>query len=191
MIGRFFRSAGPQVLIALVASAAMAAPSSAQSSAGRADTTTRAKVDTVWVNGDTARQTPGMQEFEARRKLGTGYYLTAKQIAAQRDRSFADIIVTRFPGLRVIGSGRLGVQYLASTRGEGVGALASTNGMVPCYVHVYVDGTYLNDSEISWINARDVAGVEFYDGTRTPAAYRRSGNGCGALLIWTNSSAAN
>lgn len=184
MFGRFMNSTGPQVLVALVAAAAFAVPSHAQSAAGRADTA-RAKVDTVWVDGDTTVQTPGMKEFEARRKLGTGYYLTADQIAAERDRSFADIVVTRFPGLRVIGSGRLNVQYLASTRGEGVGALASTSGLVPCYVHVFVDGTYIFDSEISWINPRDIAGVEYYDGTRTPAAYRRSGNMCGAMLVWT------
>lgn len=191
MIGRFINSTGPRVLVALVAAAAFAAPSSAQSSAGRADTAIRTKIDTVWVDADTTPQTPGMREFEARRKLGTGYYLTARQIAAELDRSFADILVTRFPGLRVIGSGRLNLQYLVSTRGEGVGALVSTSGMVPCYIHVFVDGTYLNDSEISWINARDVAGVEYYDGTRTPAAYRRSGNGCGALLVWTKSSSGD
>lgn len=182
MIGRFLRIAARPGFAAFVAAIAFVAPATAQKTVGHADTTAaKAAADS-----DSTSLSPGMIGFEARRKLGVGYYLTAAQIQARHNRSFAQIVTSSFPGLDVVSDPYSNLQYLTSTRGQGPGALASSNGPVPCYVHLFVDGTYMGDSEISWIDPRNLDGVEYYDGTQIPATFVKPGAGCGALLIWTS-----
>lgn len=127
--------------------------------------------------------------FAERRKVGTGYYLTAAQIGALHDRSFGELIESRIPGLRMVIDPHSQYEYLASTRGQGPGALVAPGGVAPCFIQVFVDGTHLFDSEVSWVDPRNLNGVEYYDGTRVPASFRWPGAACGALLLWTTSGA--
>ncbi|HEU4988673.1 MAG: hypothetical protein KGL93_02465 [Gemmatimonadota bacterium] len=173
--------------IGLGAAAAVAAMTLAASAAATGAGAQKASVhpDTVSASADTNYQSEGMQEFERRRKLGGGWYLTRRDLHRDRDHSLGDIITMHFPGLRTVYGEHLGMQFLVSTRGEGPNALVSNTGPSLCYVQVFVDGAFIIDSDISWINPDNVAGVEYYDVTRTPPAYRRSNGECGVLLVWS------
>ena len=166
------------VAIAFLATGALVSPASAQQRPKtKPDTTVAAAADTGF-------QTVGMQEFEARRKLGGGYYLTSRQLIAQQNQSLADIIATKFPGVRMVYGQHLSSQYLVSTRGEGPDALLASGGVSLCYLQLFVDGSFVTDPDLSWIRPTDVSGVEMYDGTRVPPAYRRPNSQCGVVLVW-------
>ena len=163
--------------------AAATTPAGAQQAAAHPDTAAA-----VAAAPDTIFQTAGMQEFEARRKRGAGYFLTGDQLRHDRDRPLGDIVTAHIPGLRTVYGAHLNSQYLVSLRGEGPNALVSNAGSSLCYVQVFMNGSFIVDGDISWINPNDVAGVEFYDVTRTPPAYRRPNGQCGVLLVWSRSS---
>ncbi len=179
MFRRSVIGAAAAVGTALCIAAMPAQPAGAQSPPVRKDTAAAV------APADTGFQTVGMQEFEARRKRGGGRYLTWAQMRGERDRSLGDILVAHFPGIRLVYGPHLDAQYLVSTRGEGVNALIANGGTSLCYLQVFVDGSFIVDGDISWINPNDVAGLELYDGTRTPPAYRRAAGECGALLVWS------
>ena len=169
------------VATALTFSAAAIAPAGAQQGKSPPDTARAAAA----APPDTMFQTAGMQEFEARRKRGAGYFLTGAQLRHDRDRPLGDIVAAHIPGLRIVYGDHLNSQYLVSLRGEGPNALSSNSGSSLCYVQVFINGSFVVDGDISWINPNDVAGVEFYDVTRTPPAYRRPNGQCGVLLVWS------
>lgn len=168
------------------AAAAFAVPAGAQKATAQTDTTHAAKA-----SDDTVFQSEGMQEFEARRKRGAGYFMTHAQLRRNLDRPLAEIVATHFPGLRMVYGPHLDSQYLVSLRGEGPNALVANGGTSLCYVQVFVDGTFIIDGDVSWINPNDVAGLEFYDATRTPPAYRRADGQCGVLLVWSRTGGGN
>jgi hypothetical protein len=189
MMRRFGVGAATGLAVAFAAVAALAAPAGAQRSRPQSppSPTTRLASDTAMTDttaSDTTLQSPGMQEFQTRRRDGGGYYLTARQLARQQDRSFGDILTTNFPGLSLAYGANLVTEYVVSTRGQGPNALVA-NGVNPlCYLQVFVNGAFIVDGDISWIRASDVDGVEMYDYTRTPPAYRRPNGVCGVLLVW-------
>jgi hypothetical protein len=66
-----------------------------------------------------------LREFEARRLIGVGKYLTAADLEREKDRSFGVVAATRFPGLSVVHDGD-GRPHIASMRGScGVGGTPS------------------------------------------------------------------
>jgi len=63
-----------------------------------------------------------LRDFDARRRLGLGKYLTIDQLEKEGNRDFGNVAMTRFPGLRVVHDGD-GRPHIASTRGScGVGS---------------------------------------------------------------------
>ncbi|MGH7668468.1 MAG: TonB-dependent receptor plug domain-containing protein [Gemmatimonadaceae bacterium] len=163
---------------------AIAVPAGAQKASLRADTAAHVAAAAP----DTDVQSGDMQEFELRRKQGAGYFITRAQLSRDRDRPLGDILTAHIPGVRVVYGAHLNSRYLVSLRGEGPNALVSDGGTSLCYVQVFVNGSYIVDGDISWINPDDVAGIEFYDVTRTPPAYRRPDGSCGVLLVWSRAS---
>jgi len=66
-----------------------------------------------------------LRDFDARRQLGLGKFLTADQLEKEKDRSFGVVAMSRFPGLAVIHDGD-GRPHIASLRGScGVGSSPS------------------------------------------------------------------
>ena len=66
-----------------------------------------------------------LREFDARRQLGIGKFLTAEQLEKESNREFGVVAMTRFPGLAVIHDGD-GRPHIASLRGScGVGSSPS------------------------------------------------------------------
>lgn len=66
-----------------------------------------------------------LRDFDARRRLGIGKFLTADQLEKEKDREFGVVAMSRFPGLAVIHDGD-GRPHIASLRGScGVGSSPS------------------------------------------------------------------
>lgn len=68
---------------------------------------------------------PRLRDFEMRRAIGLGRYLTAEDLARDGTRPFGIVAMTRFPGLRYV-TDTDGRPHIASTRGTcGVGVSPS------------------------------------------------------------------
>lgn len=66
-----------------------------------------------------------LRDFEARRRIGLGRYLTIDQLEKESNRDFGVVAMNRFPGLRVVHDGD-GRPHIASMRGScGVGSSPS------------------------------------------------------------------
>jgi hypothetical protein len=126
-----------------------------------------------------------LSEFETRRSLGTGRFLTEPELAAVANSDLGRLIAERFPGLLAVSGATGQGTYLFSTRGGSVKGKASNASRCP--IQVYRDGMRSGApqeaTDLSDLKPQELSGVEFYNESSTPAEYR-SGNVCGVLLIW-------
>jgi hypothetical protein len=130
----------------------------------RASTT----LEPVAINGQ--RLTPAMQEFEERRKLGFGHFITQAEIEKRNPVALSDML-NGIPSVLVGPTGVIGNLRL--------------NG---CPFQIYVDGVKLPIGSIDNIAVpKEVAGIEIYIGAATiPLQYKSpSGSFCGVILLWT------
>jgi Carboxypeptidase regulatory-like domain/TonB-dependent Receptor Plug Domain len=127
------------------------------------------KLDTVTVKGE--RLTPALQEFESRRKLGVGHFITQAEIDRQNPLLLSDLLVM-VPSVRVGSNGGWPVNIRSG-----------------CGFAVYLDGVRLPTG--SGFNdiapPKEIAGIEIYSGAATiPVQYKPiSGSFCGVILLWT------
>lgn len=71
------------------------------------------ELKTVEVKAETPLR---LRDFEMRRTIGTGKYLTADQLDKDQNRPFGIVAMTKFPGLRLV-TGADGRPHIASVRG--------------------------------------------------------------------------
>lgn len=170
-------------------------------------------IDTVRVLGD--RVPARLQEFEARRRLGLGRYLTSVQLDREGGRDFVNVVASHFPGVQVhtgldgrryivsgrgscgsplpshpvprLGLGALGPRGSSSGGGEAQGATAmlSSCDNPDCPVRVYLDDLDLGEMDIDIVQTWDLAAVEYYTSSSVPIKYATSGAGCGVMLLWS------
>ena len=155
-------------------------------------------LDTLRVTA--ARVPRRLQEFDWRRRIGVGRYLTDRQLDSVASRDFQTVMTERFPGLQVISIGT-GRRILASTRGGcggdpsrlvnqygGKGSSGGGSGCqnsAPCPVIVYLDGADQGEADLDILRTWDLAGIEYYSGSQVPVQYRISGASCGVMLLWS------
>lgn len=73
----------------------------------------------------TAPSSINLRDFEMRRRIGSGKYLTAEELQRDSNRPFGVVAMTRFPGLQLVYDGD-GRPHISSTRGScGVGVSPS------------------------------------------------------------------
>ena len=141
-------------------------------------TTTLSKVQ---VKADATVDDMRLAEFNERRTLGFGRFLTQDVFEKADGRRLSDVLSSRIPGLR------------SASRG---GAMASTRGVLsfrdqrPCFVQVIVDrmirynGTQ-SPFDVNTIEPATIAGIEYFTTSQTPAQFNNTGTPCGTLVIWT------
>lgn len=117
-------------------------------------------------DGPAAPRTKRLAEFEERRRIGQGRFLTADVLNANDDLQLADLLRLRIPGFANARDGRF-----------------SALGKNAC-MHVYLNGLS-SPSALEGFHAHDLMGVEFYDATTAPQQYRQSLSSCPVLLLWT------
>lgn len=116
-----------------------------------------------------------MSEFEDRRKLGFGHFITAEDIEKRNATFLADVIRT------VLSVG-------ISERTPGVQIAYNMRAMGGCAFQIYLDGirmpTPTNLAQLP--PPRDLAGIEIYSGPATiPLQYKSGNANCGVMLLWT------
>jgi hypothetical protein len=130
----------------------------------------------------TAKRTASLDRvgFSQRQKNGMGYYLGPDQIQSMHPQYLTDVL-RRVPGLRVSSSGS-GGDVVTSSRG--VSSLSGGD----C-VQYYLDDMPWQSAEPgdinNFVNGNEIAAVEVYQGSTTPAQYTRAGGGCTTIVLWT------
>jgi len=110
-----------------------------------------------------------MADFERRRALGIGQFVTREDIEARRPREVSDLF-RAVPGVRVVPD-RRGDAHLV-VRGR-------------CAPDLYVDGVsaYEGMSLDLMLHPDDVEGIEVYTTASAPPQYARAA--CGVVIVWT------
>jgi hypothetical protein len=130
------------------------------------------KVEADWIP-------PKMRDVDTRRKQGIGRFLNEVDLERDKDRDFATVMTTRFPGLTTTGDTQ-GHRYLITTLGA-----ASFSGVAACYVTLYLDDLEIPREEQYMIRTWDLAAVEYYTASQVPARYRTKSYKCGVMLLWS------
>jgi len=162
---------------------------------------------------DTVRVTdrkilPRMEEFESRRKMGIGRFMTDSALRDDRSQSMQWVLASRFPGIQV--------------RDHGIEAMEPSGfvGDMSCPVLIYVDGIKVSDVSrekaiqasiqrlagggggkgtlvpqpetphreifpLDNLRPDSLAGVEVYSRTTAPVQYKPLGTYCKVVLLWT------
>ncbi len=137
---------------------------------------------------DTVRvaETPsmrGLQEFEARRRMGIGRFITDSILRDDRTHS-VQLILTRIPGLFV---DRNGVTTMLPTAFPAPGKPKPAH----CPVAIYLDGFQVKDTpnpstvDLEKFHTDDLAGIEVYSDNSAPVQYRPRGDYCRVVLLWS------
>ncbi len=139
-------------------------------------------LDTVRVLG---RWVPArLAEFEQRRRMGIGRFLTDSALEREGNRSVALVLSMRFPGIRAAPDPDSPGHYaLQSTRVNTLLPHDASKFSAVCKVDVYLDGILYN--EYDSLFPTDLAGVEFYTMGTAPPQYRRGTGACQVMLLWS------
>lgn len=129
-------------------------------------------LDTVMVKEK--RTSMKMAEFEQRRKAGFGHFMTQAEIDTHNSAYASDLLQT--------------IPFMAVRRDTRTNRSFAVSERRGCVMPVFLDGvampTPFDLDELP--SPRELAGIEVYSGPATiPLLYKRSGNNCGILLIWT------
>jgi hypothetical protein len=124
-----------------------------------------------------------MEDFEGRRVMGFGRFVTRAELLRNRGRTLDGILRSRVPGLRYLN--QQGKVVAASVRESSI-----RGG--PCFVNVVVDGVlrYAGGTQAPLFDLRSleasmIAGIEYYTVASLPAQFNLPGSApCGSLLIW-------
>jgi hypothetical protein len=124
-----------------------------------------------------------MLEFESRRKLGLGEFMTNEEIA-QRNSVFATELFRKFLSVNVSPSRTTSItQYFALSRREG-----GNPTLGACPMQVYLDQVPLpNPFNLDLLpSPKEIVGIEVYPGSATiPPQFNGYNRGCGIILVWT------
>jgi hypothetical protein len=132
----------------------------------------------VTVTGGATRRALGLRDFDARRAIGNGIFVTREEIAARNTTRLTDVLQNR-RGIRVVRL-RSGV--------SGVRFAAYSHGRANCSPNVWVDGQWARGLEVDEIPANEVEAIEVYETLGSvPFEFTPQGAGipCGTIVIWT------
>jgi len=137
-----------------------------------------------------------LAEFEERRQVGIGKFLTADVFQNADGRPPSSIIQAYVAGVRIFQSN--GRRILASARGQGPSPRANESFQKApkgCLMQIVMNGiplyTGLDSQEVfdfDALNSLDIIGFEWYSVANTPSRYAGTTGGassCGTVIIWT------
>lgn len=133
------------------------------------------------------RQSIRMAEFEGRRRLGFGEFMTREEIM-KNPSVFATELLRRFKTINVSPNYEVGPipAYYALSRREG-GSILGTGGGY-CAMQVMLDGFALpTPFDLSQLpSPKELGAIEVYNGPATlPPQFGGGDRRCGMVLIWT------
>lgn len=131
-------------------------------------------IDTLRVRAN--RAVP-LEEFERRRKLGFGHFVTEDELRKKAPTYMGDI----FRGLP-------GVVTMPGQFGRDRVLIRGTGITGDCAPAIFLNGLYVNieDGDLdNIINPKDVRAIELYARTSSIPLQFQTRNGCGSAVIWT------
>ncbi len=144
---------------------------------------TAGKLDTVRVTE--RRESHNLMEFERRRRLGVGRFLTAAQIERRGSIDVATLL-RGFSELAVVQDDATGISSLQSRRDQG--NMIKAQGAGACATQVIVDNVPMPHSlDVQLLpRPKEIAGIEVYGGpSGAPSEFGGTDRACGMVLIWT------
>ncbi len=135
-----------------------------------------------------------LAEFEERRLLGIGRYLTREVFENAEGRKLTDVLIGSMSGIVAIANN--GERSIAAGNRGNI-SLSNKPGQVgkktACYVQVVIDNIVRYRStpgetlfDIDTVDPTTVAGIEFYTVSQTPLQFNSTGGApCGTMVIWT------
>jgi hypothetical protein len=132
----------------------------------------------VKVKETATRSALGLRDFEQRRAMGIGLFVTREEIVARNTNLPSDIFRT-MRGVRLVRlrNGLHGVRF----------SLYSGN-RPSCVPDLWMDGQRARGMEVDEITANDIQAIEVYESFATvPAPFAPASNSvpCGTIVIWT------
>jgi hypothetical protein len=119
-----------------------------------------------------------LQDFEMRRHMGIGRFLTDSVLQREATQPIASIIARHVPGMYATMFDRSVLRRNCLTWGP----LPPRDAAPDVYID---DVLHRGDAlDLRFIDGMDVSGVEYYTAASAPARYRRLGMSCGVILIW-------
>lgn len=114
-----------------------------------------------------------LQEFETRRRMAIGRFLTDSVFHAEPTQPLARILEAHLPGFRAADMDRTVMRFNCGTPDLYINGFRSGGTRGP------------DPTDLRTVVGADVAGVEYYTSASAPVQYRRlSASRCGVLLIW-------
>ena len=141
------------------------------------------RLDTVRV---TERQeSRNLMEFERRRRLGVGKFLTATDV---EKRGFIDVatLLRGFSELAVVRDDNTGQTSVQNRRDQG--NMVTSSGAGACPVQMVVDNVLMpREADVELLpRPKEIAGIEVYSGPAgVPSQFGGQDRRCGMVLIWT------
>ena len=134
--------------------------------------TFKAVLDTVRITASRNPFGPDGGGFQRRRKMGHGRFITPADMLKFPVTATSDVF-RRIAGVS-FEMDEFGEKHLT---------------MRGCRPAIFMNGmnmTYMDTNDIdTWVNPREVAGIEVYSETTTPGEFQVGLHGCGAIVIWT------
>jgi hypothetical protein len=117
---------------------------------------------------------PGLRDFEERRKTRLGQYIAEAELRKSDARELPDVL-RRLTGAVV----------RCTTRTPRQCVLASARAVGACPYVVYLDGVRVIETNLLMYQVTELGAVEAYTGTTAPAQYSDRRANCGVLLLWS------
>jgi hypothetical protein len=119
---------------------------------------------------------PGLREFEERRKIGLGHFLSEDLLRKEEDRTLGNVLMSHVVELKVV-ERAFGRTWLMSTRNPS------------CQPDIYENGIRISTPtgrmDISKLFIKDFSAIEFHNPSTAPEMYLGTGSSCGVLLLWS------
>jgi len=139
---------------------------------------TSQKLAAVTVTGVGARRANGLRDFESRRTIGNGQFVTRDEIASHNTMRTSDVL-----------RGKRGINIVRVNNGNfGVRFALYSHSKSKCTPDLWIDGVWSRDTEIDEIQANDIEAMELYESMATvPFQFTSHGKTvpCGTIVLWT------
>jgi hypothetical protein len=134
-------------------------------------------LDAVQTSASKARHYSSIEDFYRRRVRGSGVFITRDQIDRRSTNRLSDI-VREVPGVRTVKVGRTSTIRFPS---------ATAMLRRDCPPQFWLDGQRLQSAELDDFPARDIEGLEIYQGPASTPTRFSSGSAptCGTVVLWT------
>jgi hypothetical protein len=139
---------------------------------------TSQRLAAVTVTGVGARRANGLRDFESRRAIGNGLFVTRDEIASRNSLRTSDVLRGK-RGVNIVrvANGNFGVRFALYSRSKS-----------KCTPDLWIDGVWSRDTEIDEIQANDIEAIELYESmSAVPFQFTPHGKTvpCGTIVLWT------